>query len=312
VHRESGRTHRLPWLAAGVAASLAVGRPAAAQERPAPRTGIEEIVVTAQKREESLQDAAISMSALGGDDIQFREIRGLADLQYQVPNLNYGEREGGATVTIRGVGLNVEFGAVESGVATHIDGHYQPKVTTGILGINDLERVEVLRGPQGTLYGRNATGGAINFILKKPADELEATARVGYSSFDTKNVFGVVSGPLIKGLLDARLFGEYDETDGFIDNLTLNRTVGDRDGYGGRFALRFLPLQNLTADVSVLTRTDHMAPVVVMVTPPKPELEARLTIIPPSTSDDYVLGDPFKLKEQQREREAGALCTRTM
>ncbi|MGH7805142.1 MAG: TonB-dependent receptor, partial [Candidatus Binatia bacterium] len=94
---------------------------------------------------------------------------------------------------------------------------------------------------------------------------------------------------------------EYDQTDGYIENLTLDRTVGDRDGYGGRVALSYFPMENVTADVSILTRLDHSAPVEVMVTPPRPDLEARLTILP-SSPDTYVLGETHKVKEQRRER----------
>ncbi len=280
---------------------IAEAPPSPESAPPPVARGVEEIIVTAQKREQSIQDTPISMSAVAGDDAAFRGIRGMADLQHAIPNLSYSEREGGATVAIRGVGLNVEFGSVESAVAAHVDGHYQSKISTGILGMNDLERVEVLRGPQGTLYGRNATGGAINFILKKPTDELEGHVRFGYGSFDTLNVFGVVSGPIVKDLLNARVYGEYDETGGFIENLTLGQTVGDRDGFGGRLALSFFPLESLTADFSVITRKDHSAPVEVMVTPPRPDLELRLTILP-SSPDTYTLGNPHEVKEQQRER----------
>ncbi len=264
--------------------------------------GIEEIVVTAQKREASIQDVPIAMTALGGEEAGFRGVRDLFDLQRQVPSLAVGEREGNSTVTIRGVGLNVEFGNVEASAAMHIDGHYQPRVTSGVLGLNDVDRIEVLRGPQGTLYGRNATAGALNFILKKPTDELEGSLRLGYGSFDTKTFFGVVSGPVIDGLLNARLYGEYDETGGFVRNLTLDRDVGDRDGFGGRLALGFFPLDGLTADFSILTRKDHTAPVVVLAAPPEPGLEARLTIVPPTSPDQYVFGDPYTVKEQRRER----------
>jgi iron complex outermembrane recepter protein len=288
-----------------VPADAAAPPPAAEAPVPAPaeakHRGVEEIVVTAQKREASIQEVPISMSAVSGEDATFRGIRGVSDLQFAVPNLNYSEREGGATVAIRGVGLNVEFGSVESAVAAHIDGHYQGKISTGILGLNDVDRIEVLRGPQGTLYGRNATGGAINFILKKPTDEFEGHVRFGYGSFDTLNLFGVVSGPIIENVLNARAYAEYDQTDGFIENLTLDRTVGDRDGYGGRVALSYFPLENVTADLSILSRLDHSAPVEVMRTPPRPDLEARLTIIP-SSPDTYTLGNVHEVKEQRRER----------
>ena len=301
--RAERRPGSRPRIRSAALGTLLGALPALAQQapEPPPHANIEEIIVTAQKREADLQDVPLSLTAFGGDDVSFRQVRGLQDLQYDVPGLTYGEREGGASVTVRGVGLNVNFGPFESGVATHIDGHYQPTTTSGILGLNDLERVEVLRGPQGTIYGRNATGGAINFILKKPTDELEATARLGYANHDTKSIFGVVSGPVIKRLLDARVYGEYDDTDGFIDNLTLDRTVGGRHGYGARFALRFLPTDAITADLSVLTRRDLTAPVEVMVTPPDPVLEAMLSIVPPSTPNDYVLwGDRKDQVKEQR------------
>ena len=267
---------------------------------PARAADVEEIIVTAQKREANIQEVPIAVTAIGGEDVSFLGIRDLFDLQRQVPGLSVGEREGNSTVTIRGVGLNVEFGNVEGSAAIHIDGHYQSRVTSGVLGVNDVERVEVLRGPQGTLYGRNATAGALNFILKKPTDELEATLRVGYGSFDTRTLFGVVSGPVVPGLLHARLYGEYDETDGFIRNLTLDRDVGDRAGFGGRLALAFFPLDDVTVDLSVVARKDQTAPVVVLAKPPTADLEARLTIVPPTTPDQYVVGDPYAVKEQRK------------
>lgn len=263
---------------------------------------IEEIVVTAQKREASIQDTPMSITALGGDDLDFRGVNDIDDLQFQVPNLNVGNREGNTIVTVRGVGLNVEFGSVESSVAIHVDGHYQPRVTTGILGMNDLERVEVLRGPQGTLYGRNATGGAINFLLRKPTDEFEGELRVGGGSFGKVEAVGIASGPVIPGFLNARGMAEVSRSNGFIDNQTLGETVGETTGYGGRLAFSLFPLDDLTVDVSGILRIDEGGPVVVMVNPPDPELEARLAIIPPTSPDEYVLGDIHAVKENRKPR----------
>ncbi len=289
-----------------VALGMVVLPPLAGAEEEAPpasrSSAIEEIVVTAERREASLQDTALSVDALGGADLEFRSVESFTDLQYQVPNLSFGELDGSTHVTIRGVGPNVFTGAAEQPVAINIDGVYQPRATTGILGINDVERIEVLRGPQGTLYGRNATAGAINFILKKPTDELEAKLRLGLSRFDGVDFVGVVSGPIVKGLVNARLLGEYDETGGFIENLVFGRKVDDRSGKGGRVAVGVLPFSGMTADFSILYRKDDdVDPPAVLIKAPDPLLEAMIGIVPPTRSnpDDFVEGRFDEVKENR-------------
>ncbi|HEY8572262.1 TonB-dependent receptor plug domain-containing protein [Phenylobacterium sp.] len=133
---------------------------------------VEELIVTAQKREQSLLDVAGAISALGADALQERGIRTAQDLQYQVPSLQAGTGFNTTVLFIRDVGQTVG----QPGVAMHVDGVYQARSLQTALSQVDLARVEVLRGPQGTLYGRNATAGAVNFITNAPTNEFEGFA----------------------------------------------------------------------------------------------------------------------------------------
>jgi iron complex outermembrane receptor protein len=147
-------------------AIMAIPMPAIAQDAAddGDTAGRGEIIVTAQKRAQSIQQVPIAISALNSEMLDERGISTAAGLQFSVPSTQIGNLLGQTSVTIRGVGLNQ--GA--PGVAIHVDGVYQPRPSMGDLLQIDLERVEVLRGPQGTLYGRNANGGAVNFITKAP------------------------------------------------------------------------------------------------------------------------------------------------
>src|SRR5690606_20714412 len=118
------------------------------------------------------------------------------DIQGMVPNLNFRDHLGTRLITIRGIGGNIETGVIEPGIAAHLDGVYLPSADMLSIDFTDLERVEVLRGPQGTLYGKNATGGAVNFISKAPTPEFEGRLSVGGGSFGETRSSAMVSGPL--------------------------------------------------------------------------------------------------------------------
>ena len=179
---------------------------------------IEEIIVTATKRETTLQDTAAAITVFGAEQLGFRELDDAKDLAFSVPGLVYGEASGSPQITIRGVGLAVETGAAEQGVASHVNGIFLSRPVLTNLALGDMERVEVLRGPQGTLYGRNSTGGAINYITKRPGDELDAELTAGFGSFDRRTVEGFVSGPLRDDLLLARVYAKFDDHDGYTEN----------------------------------------------------------------------------------------------
>ena len=142
---------------------------------------LEEVVVTAQIREQSLQDVPISISAISGEDIADRSVDNLQSLSASVPNFMVVETQIDTSISIRGVrsGANKGF---EQSVPMNFDGISYPRSQLARTPLVDLERVEVLKGPQGTLFGRNATGGLVHYISKKPTEELDGYLDVTYGS----------------------------------------------------------------------------------------------------------------------------------
>ncbi|MDO7836459.1 TonB-dependent receptor [Sphingobium sp. HBC34] len=209
-----------------------------------------EIIVTAQKTSQSLQSVPMSISAISGDDLSTRAVQNVGDITRSVPGVNYQETNGATQITIRGVGLQVQTGLAEPNVALHIDGIFQPAATEADVPIVDLERVEVLRGPQGTLYGRNATGGTINFITKKPTSTFEAGGSLGTGSFDAVRANGYVSGPITGETLMGRVSAYYNRDDGYYYNSFLDKRQMGFEKWGVRGALRFLPSSDVTVDLS--------------------------------------------------------------
>jgi len=181
---------------------------------------LEEVVVTATHRELSSQDVAASLSAVGEAQLRSLRIRSANDLQNFVPNLSIKSQSiGTADYNIRGVGQAVDDISVESGVGVYIDGIYVPR--TGPAGgiLFDLERVEVLRGPQGTLYGRNSAGGAISYISKEPDYELGGEFSVEAAEYGTFNAKGYITGPIIDDKLLGKLSIVSLESDGYMENV---------------------------------------------------------------------------------------------
>lgn len=217
---------------------------------PASEQKIEKITVTATKRSAKVQDTSAAITVLKGTDIEERGAEKTEDLQYQVPGLIYGETSGTSQVSIRGVGLSVETGFAEQGVASYIDGVFLPRGGMTNLNFGDIGQVEVLRGPQGTLYGRNATGGVISYITRKPTEEFEAGFKAGYAEFNTYRGEAMVSGPIGNGVL-GRLFVTSSDTEGYLDN-PLGIPVGDEHLDAGRASLRLLASKDFTIDLSAM------------------------------------------------------------
>lgn len=186
---------------------------AIAQE--APPASSEEIVVTAMKRSQNLQDIPAAVSAVSGEALQARGLVDVQTITQAVPSVNFGQHAGTTLISIRGVGSTVDSGVTEPTVATYVDGVFMPRATMGFLRAVDLDRIEVLRGPQGTLYGRNATGGAINFISAAPTRTLSAGINLSAGSRQMFGASGFVSGPLSDTVL-VRLSGGHEEDDGFV------------------------------------------------------------------------------------------------
>ena len=236
-------------LFAGVAlAACLMGTAAAAQDAGSAEVG--EVIVTAMKRGENVQDIPASISAVSGEAMQDRGVSDIQDLSNVVPNLNWGEHFGTTLITIRGVGSTVDSGITEPTVALYVDGVFLPRSTMATLRGVDLARVEVLRGPQGTLYGRNATGGAINFISQEPTRSFSGEVSVLGGSRDQWGVNGFLSGPLATGIY-ARLSGGHEEQDGYVRQIPFKERVGGTDVDYVRGALRLEPTDNLTVDLAV-------------------------------------------------------------
>jgi len=196
------------------AALLAVNVPANAEES---FSGIEEILVTATKRTQSLQDVSVSMTALSGDKIDAFGFEDTRDIFSQIPNVSSSEGSYSADVTIRGNSTLNPTLAGEDNVALYFDEVYRPAAFFGGGVMMDLERAEVLRGPQGTLFGRNSTAGLVHFISRKPTEEQEGYLNFEYGSFGTNIVEAAISGPM-SDQVRGRLALKYHQDDGFQDN----------------------------------------------------------------------------------------------
>ena len=213
----SKHSQRLISLGAALAAALFAtsGVAEAAAAGPAEDDLIEEIVVTANKRSQSVQDVAGSLSALAADALDARGIKDMYDIQFAVPSLHFGPQLGNQKITIRSIS---EFNR-QPGVAVSLDGIYQSRSSTAHLYQLDLERIEVLRGPQGTLYGRNSNGGAVNFISAAPTREAEGMLRIGYAEYDETKLQAVYSGPIGDRVAFRIAADHMDRGEGWVENL---------------------------------------------------------------------------------------------
>ncbi len=208
---------------------------------------IEEVIVTAQKREERLQEAPVSVTAFTGDAIEALGFRQSVDITAQTPNFSVGYPNGDTGVPapfIRGVGLN-DFGVLNQGpIAAYMDETYISSNAAQIFQLLDVERVEVLRGPQGTLYGRNATGGAVNFVSRKPTREWDGWVRAGYGSWDFTKVEGAFGGPLgEKTAFRASILKT--DSDGWMKNRFTGNDQQGIDEFAWRVLLETQPTDSL-------------------------------------------------------------------
>ena len=179
---------------------------------------LEEIIVTATKRAEGLQEVPIAISVMSGQEINAKGLTKMEDLSTYMPNVHVAEASGGTNLFIRGIGSGVNYG-FEQSVGTFVDGVYFGRGRSARGKFLDLERVEVLKGPQSTLFGKNTIAGAINITTGQPTEEFEGYISAGYTSeLEAKTVTGVVSGPLsdsVRGRLAIRSY----EDKGYVENL---------------------------------------------------------------------------------------------
>lgn len=207
-------------------------------------TTFEEVVVTAQRREDRLQDVSLSISAVSGKALAQTPVSNLADIQSSVPNVNISPRNSSGVVAIRGIGFDVLTAGAEGSVAIHTDGVYQSRPTGALASLFDVERVEIARGPQGTLYGRNATGGAINIISRRPTSTPEGYLNLSAGNYGAFSAEGAISGPIVGDGIEGRLAAKYDKHDGYGENLYNGKDVDDLETISVRGMLRFTPSSN--------------------------------------------------------------------
>lgn len=195
---------------------------------------LEEVVVTAQKRAQSVQDIPIAISALNATQLEESGFAGIEDLTTLVPSLQFGNFGPVTFLNVRGIGSENTTAGSDPGVALHIDGVYIGRPVGALFSAFDSERVEVLRGPQGTLYGRNATGGSVNLITKKPTDEFGGEVDVTAGDFDRFRLRGALNIP-INDSASARIVAFNEDRDGFTDNTFVGSPdANDTDNLGVR------------------------------------------------------------------------------
>jgi iron complex outermembrane receptor protein len=210
---------------------------ALAQAAPSSGTQLEEVVVTARRQEERLQTTPVAVTAVSGAAMERAQIKDVSDVQRAAPNLSISTGTPAATgfafISLRGQANLNGTTASDSSVGIYLDGVYVARPAGALFDLVDMQQVEVLRGPQGTLFGRNTVGGALNLITNKPTGDFGGSIQATYGNFDDKEVTGVVNLPLVGDQLAVRLVYQHKERDGYTHNLVDNSRLNDvgRDNY---------------------------------------------------------------------------------
>lgn len=248
------KTIFLASLLSTVAPILLIGGPARAQE--AADTGaIADIIVTANKTgASSVQRTPIAISAFSGDDLASAHIMNTKDLGQIVPSLAVSQFSTYAQIYIRGVGSNNSFNGSDPSVTVHADGVYLARPFAQFMNFLDVERVEVLRGPQGTLYGRNSAGGTINIISRAPSDDLKARMAASVGNYGLVDLGGYVSGPIVADKVQASIAASYVNHKAYRENVVASgNDVDDEDSRAIRGQLRLV----LSDRIVATTRADY-------------------------------------------------------
>lgn len=214
-------------------------------------TRLEEIMVTAQRRSQSIQDIPVTVSALSSDMLKQRQITDTIDLARSVPNLVSANNVLlGTSVTyfLRGSGSTESIATFDLPVGTYVDEVYIARQNANQIALSGVERVEVLRGPQGALFGRNTTAGAVSIVSIKPSEELSFDGEASYGSFNRRTFSGAVNAPVTDQFM-VRVSAFSVEDDGFLES-PLTENLNGESSWGGRIAVRALPTDSITWDVS--------------------------------------------------------------
>jgi iron complex outermembrane receptor protein len=245
--RDLGRGRQALVGTAVVIFSVAGGRGAqAVEEAPAANGELQEIVITAQRRSERLQDVPISITSVTGAALEQKGIIDVAQLPQAIPSLRIDYAGNTVQPSIRGVGSQVAGPGFVSNVGVYVDGYYIPSPGATDINLVDISRVNVLKGPQGTLFGYNATGGAIQITTPTPEQETSGFARVGYGSHNDVNAaFFATTG--ITPMLAFNIAGSFDRGDGYITNIvTQDHKAGEYHTWSVRPKLLFTPTDNMS------------------------------------------------------------------
>ena len=222
---------------------------AAQADRPSVEPDGDDIVVVARRREERLLDVPVAVTALQASDIAKLQAVDLSGLQGAIPNVNLVQGRGSTTSAnffIRGVGQPDALQTFDPAIGVYVDGVYLSRIQGALLNLFDVQRVEVLRGPQGTLYGKNTIGGAVNIVTRKPAlDKFAAAAEVNYGAYNQVLLNGYVSVPIISDKLAISLAGTYDRRDGVVTDPLTGRRFNDRNLWAMRGIVHFKPLDGV-------------------------------------------------------------------
>lgn len=228
-------------LRTAVSCVLAGTAGAALADAEGERTALAEVVVTATKQSDTIDATAAAITAVTSDALGPGGIQEIRDLALAVPNLSVGDQFGVNRTFIRGIGMtSIDLGA-DGAVAFLQDGSMIPRPSAQLAGFFDLEQVEVLRGPQGTLYGRGATAGVVNMVTRKPSEVADGYLRVTGGNYSAYTLEGAVGGPISGDSVMGRLAVKIDKRDGYGTNLFTGNDVDDRDYYAVRGSLRFRP-----------------------------------------------------------------------
>jgi len=241
------------WLASVAAISV----PAVANAQAATANSsaaVDEVVVTAQRRSEKLQDVPVAISAFSSDQLAVAGVNDSKDLAQITPGLHYTQAGFSSQFTIRGIGARGVAPGDEAPVPIYIDGIYQPFIPAGNLSLNDIEQVEVLKGPQGTLYGRNATGGAISITTRRPEPGFSGSVEAGYGTFNQWSGSAYISGGGDKLAADLAVAAVRD--DGYTRNVSTNKEVNQTGDVALRGKLVYDPSDKFEATAAISYTND--------------------------------------------------------
>ena len=296
------RSNMFCAMSSAIAMTVALGSPAFAQEAgtaagqaaaaEAPEdTG--EIIVTAQKRAERLLDVPLAVTAVTGDALADRQISDTNSLVQAVPSLSFqqGANPTNTSFRIRGIGTSLFGQGTESSVSTVVDGVVAVRQAQGFSDLADIERVEVLRGPQGTLFGKNASAGVISVTTARPSRDFSARGEVTIAEHDEYRVRGTVSGPL-SDTLRARVTGYYNDVKGVTRNIGTNRWVNGSQSWGVRGKLEWDATENLNLLLSAEYRkTDSDCCASTLVRVDNPVLRSLIGTVVPSRENRTINED---------------------